>query len=256
MFKYKTNLSYFFRNLEQTRCIMSIIPLISSWEQYIQTHPTGDLRDFGRWLQLPSTTPHPVSTPEPASSQPALTAEKVTPLAPALMDLILQARRSLGTNLNLDASAVGTLLIARLSNINQFLSKPVTRNMGFTKDVEFGVLVEVYLMDRPNKKELCHQLLIENSTGVEITRRLAKKGLLRETIDPNDRRSARLSVTEKGQRLLKEGYAKLSTIHTGFLTPLPVDQQQILVSLLTRLNEYHSARLQRVVKALRAVKAT
>jgi DNA-binding MarR family transcriptional regulator len=222
---------------------MSIIPLISSWEQYIQTHPAGDLHDFGRWLQLNSSA---ADVAPPASAL----------IDPALIDPILRARQSLGTNFKLDASALGTLLISRLSQINQFLSKPVTRNMGFAKDVEFGILVQVYLMDRPNKKELCRQLLIENSTGVEITRRLAKKGLLRETVDPNDRRSARLGVTEKGQRLLKEGYAKLSTIHTGFLTPLPVDQQQILVSLLTRLNEYHSARLQHAVKALRAAKAT
>jgi DNA-binding MarR family transcriptional regulator len=227
---------------------MSIIPLISSWEQYILTHPAGDLRDFGRWLQLnPSTTSRPSSTPEPASPHATPTTAKPTPFIP-VPPAVLQARQSLATNLNLDASAVGTLLISRLGQINQFLSKPVIRDMGFTKDVEFGVLVQVLLMDRPNKKELCRQLLIENSTGVEITRRLAKKGLLRETIDPSDRRSARLNVTEKGQRLLKEGYTKLSTIHTDFLHPLPVDQQQQLVSLLTRLNEYHSARVLKAVK--------
>jgi DNA-binding MarR family transcriptional regulator len=221
---------------------MSIIPLISSWEQYILTHPAGDLRDFGRWLQL---NPPPTPASSPAASS--------TPVEP---DAILLARQSLSTNINLDASAASALLITRLSHINYFLSKPVTRKLGFTKDMEFSVLVQVYLMDRPNKKELCHELLIENSTGVEITRRLAKKGLLRETIDPNDRRSARLTVTEKGQRVLKEGYAKLAPIKTDFLNPLAVEQQQQLVSLLTRLNEYHSARLLRAVKALRAVRVT
>jgi DNA-binding MarR family transcriptional regulator len=198
---------------------MSIIPLISSWEQYILTHPSGDLQDFGRWLQV-----NPVSN------------------KPNSPDTLTEARMALSTKTNLDPSSIAGLLVNRLNNINHFFAKPVIRKLGIN-DGEFSILVQVYLIDKLNKKELCSKLLIENSTGVEITRRLAKKGLLRESVDPNDRRSARLSLTEKGQRLLKEGYAKLVTTHTSFLAPLPADQQQQLVNLLTRLNDYHSARL-------------
>ena len=192
---------------------MSIIPLISSWEQFLTLHPSGDLREFGRWLQR-QTDPLP------------------------------QARQSLATAANIDASAASTLLINRLNTINYFHSKPIIRKLGL-KDAEFGVLVQVHLMDRPNKRELCRRLLIENSTGVEITSRLAKKGYLRETPDANDRRSARLSLTEKGLRLLKEGSSGFATIHSEFLVPLTSEEQQQLVGLLTRLHEYHSARLPR-----------
>jgi DNA-binding MarR family transcriptional regulator len=219
---------------------MSIIPLISSWEQYIITHPTGDLQDFGRWLQTPV-------------SQPTLTPQLPTPFpesAAAEPDFLAPARLSLGININLDAGGLGTLLVARLHMINHFLSKPVIRKLGFTKDAEFSVLIQVHLMNQPNKKELCRQLLIQNSTGVEITRRLAKKGLLRETIDPNDRRSARLSLTEKGQRLLKEGYSGFKSIHKGFLTPLSPDQQLQFVTLLTHLHEYHSDKLRKQFSTL------
>src|SRR5579863_7671963 len=214
---------------------MSIIPLISSWERYIHTHPAGDLHDFGRWLQSS------VSQPTPAPQLP--TPSPPPHPTPAEPDSFTQARLSLGINVNLDPGALGTLLVARLHMINHFLSKPVIRKLGFTKDAEFSVLIQVRLMNRPNKKELCRQLLIQNSTGVEITRRLAKKGLLRESIDPNDRRSARLSLTEKGQRLLKEGYSGFKSIHKGFLTPLSPDQQLQFVTLLTHLHEYHSAQL-------------
>jgi DNA-binding MarR family transcriptional regulator len=212
---------------------MSLIPLISSWEQYILTHPAGDLRDFGRWLQAPVSQPPPAPQRSTPSPEPA----------PAEPDSFAPARLSLGINIDLDPGALGTLLVARLHMITHFLSKPVIRKLGFTKDAEFSVLIQVHLMNRPNKKELCRQLLIQNSTGVEITRRLAKKGLLRETIDPNDRRSARLSLTEKGQRLLKEGYSGFKSIHKGFLTPLSPEQQLQFVTLLTNLHEYHSANL-------------
>ncbi|HTR32120.1 MAG TPA: MarR family winged helix-turn-helix transcriptional regulator [Puia sp.] len=196
---------------------MSIIPLISSWEQYILTHPSGDLREFGRWLQQ--------DYPPPAETDP-----------------MPVARHSLATSANLNASAASTLLINRLNAINHHLSKPIIRKLGL-KDVEFGVLVQVHLLDKPNKKELCDRLLIEKSTGVEITRRLAKKGYLRETVDPNDRRSARLSLTEKGLRLLKDGSSSFKSIHENFLVPLATDQQQQLVAMLTRLHEYHSGRV-------------
>jgi DNA-binding MarR family transcriptional regulator len=196
---------------------MSIIPLISSWEQFVLTHPAGDIREFGRWLLQD----------QPASSN---------------TDPLPSARHSLATAANLNASAASTLLINRLNAINHHLSKPIIRKLGL-KDVEFGVLVQVHLLDQPNKKELCSRLLIEKSTGVEITRRLAKKGYLRETPDPKDRRSARLSLTEKGVRLLKEGSSGFKSIHMNFLVPLTADQQQQLVAMLTRLHEYHSGRV-------------
>jgi DNA-binding MarR family transcriptional regulator len=228
---------------------MSIIPLISSWEQYILSHPTGDLRDFGRWLQTSSLS-RPTAQPADAPPLPQ-PADASASHAPAEPDPVLLARHSLATDANLDASAASALLVNRLNTINHFLSKPVIRKLGFTKDAEFGVLVQVHLMDRPNKKELCRQLLIENSTGVEITRRLAKKGYLRETIDPNDRRSSRLSLTDKGQRLLKEGYAGSQSIYKGFLAPLLPDQQQQFVAILTRLYDHHSARIDHLIDRLK-----
>jgi DNA-binding MarR family transcriptional regulator len=224
---------------------MSIIPLISSWERYILTYPTGDLHDFGRWLQSqPPLSQPPPSQPPPSQPPPSPAPLPAAPPSAATEpDPILRARQSLAITANLDASTAATLLVNRLNAINYFLSKPIIRKLGFTKDAEFGVLVQVRLMDRPNKKELCRQLLIENSTGVEITRRLAKKGYLRETVDPNDRRSALLSLTEKGLRVLKEGFIGFQPVHKVFLDPLPPEQQQQLVAMLTLLYEYHSARV-------------
>jgi DNA-binding MarR family transcriptional regulator len=223
---------------------MSIIPLISSWEQYILTHPAGDLRDFGRWLQSQS---HPQIQPQP---NPLIQPTPRTPTqsATGTPDPLLHARQSLGASTDLDAPAYGTLLVNRLGNINLFLSKPIIRKLGFAKEVEFGVLIHVYLMDRPNKKELSRRLLIETSTCVEITRRLAKKGLLRESIDPSDRRSARLTITDKGLRLIKKGYTGIAPIHKAFLTPLEPEEQLSLVGMLARLYDYHSARVDNIAQ--------
>jgi DNA-binding MarR family transcriptional regulator len=145
--------------------------------------------------------------------------------------------------MGLNETAQGAILIARNHRILRYFSKPVIKDLGFTKDVEFSTIVHVAIMDHPNKKELCRELLIENSTGVEITRRLALKGFIAERPDPEDRRSALLSITDKGRKILEKGYQGLAPVHTSFLDALDKDEKRLLVSLLARINRFHSDRI-------------
>jgi DNA-binding MarR family transcriptional regulator len=188
----------------------SVIPLLSEWEKYMRDHPDGDVPGFAHWVlaqQPPKTTP--TQTP----------------------------------NLQIPTTAQAGMLIARLHRIMSMLSKPKIKSLGFTKDLEFAVLVHVAIMDQPNKKELGRELLIENSTGVEITRRLAKKGLIIEKPDPNDRRSARLSLTEKGKKILMDGADWFRVLHTSFFNALEPEEKEQLLGLLNRLNQYHTGKI-------------
>jgi DNA-binding MarR family transcriptional regulator len=193
----------------------SIIPLLSSWEDYIATEPAGNIEGFARWvLARPPLLPIPTPSSSKASPTRAL-----------------------------DDDAQSSLLIARLHRILHVLSKPAIKSIGLTNDLEFIVLVHVAIMNRPNKKELCRELLIENSTGVEISKRLAKKGFIFEQPDPNDRRSSLLSLSGKGKKTIMEGYEKLAAVHTTFLDALTNEQKKELVTLLTLINNYHTANL-------------
>ena len=185
----------------------SVIPLLSAWEKYSNENPDGDLEGFAKWI-LATDQPKP-----PAQIEPPAQPEQ----AP--------------------------ILIARNHDILRLLSKPVIKDLGFTKDIEFSAIAHVAIMDHPNKKALCRELLIENSTGVEITRRLAQKGFIAERPNPEDRRSALLSVTDKGRKILEKGYYRLSPIHTSFLDALDKEEKIQLVSLLARINKFHSDRI-------------
>ena len=191
----------------------SVIPLLSSWEEYLTIEPSGSIEGFASWIL--TRQPYP-----PAPTPPAATPRS-----------------------NLDDNAQSSLLIARLHRIMRVLSKPAIKSIGFTKDLEFTVLVHIAILTRPNKKELCRELLIENSTGVEITKRLAKKGFIFEHPDPKDRRSALLNLTAKGKKTIMEGYEKLAAAHTTFLDALTDEQKKELVTLLTLINNFHSAKL-------------
>jgi DNA-binding MarR family transcriptional regulator len=203
----------------------SAIPLLSSWEEYTGLYPEGDIRGFAQWVLL-RTGPqavHALPNAEPKGSS-----HKIPTLSSAV---------------ELDETAQSTLLITRLHRMLRLLAKPVIKELGFTKDMEFAVLVQLAIMDRPNKKELCGELLIEVSTGVEITKRLAKRGFLLEETDEEDRRSSRLSLTKKGKQAITDGYQKLSLIHQDFLQGFTAAQKKDLVALLTALNDHHTARL-------------
>lgn len=211
----------------------SVIPLLSSWENYLSTHPEGDIPGFARWvLSQQHTGP---STPKPEQ------ATRSAGPSPSVQQSTAAPSSLIPPSAELDDNAQGALLITRLHGLLRLYSKPIIKELGFTKDLEFGVLVHVAIMNRPNKKELCRQLLIENSTGVEVTRRLAKRGLITEQPDPNDRRSARLSVTEKGKQIIYRGYEKLAPFHTSFLDALTAEEKRQLVTLLSRINQYHSS---------------
>jgi len=186
----------------------SVIPLLSQWEKYAAEYPDGDVPGFAQWV-LDGQQPAQPTTPmiEPRDTTP------------------------------------GTLLIARNHNILRLLSKPIIKALGLTKDIEFTTLLQIALMQFPNKKELCRELLIENSTGVEITKRLAQKGMIAETPDPKDRRSALLSLTTKGKKLLQQGNEKLGPIYTSFLTALTPEEKRQFISLLGRINQYHTEQI-------------
>jgi DNA-binding MarR family transcriptional regulator len=201
----------------------SVIPLLSQWEKYASENPEGDIPGFANWILANQQPVQAGSTIPPVQSAFAMTpakagAEKINP-------------------------AQGAALITRNHRILDLYSKPIVKKLGFTKAIEFSAIAHVALMDHPNKKELCRQLLIENSTGVEITRRLAQKGFIAERPDPKDRRSALLSLTDKGKKILQQGVHQLSPVHNSFLDALVPAEKQQLVSLLSRIDQYHTEQI-------------
>ena len=178
----------------------SIMPILSKWEEYLNTHPNGDITGFAQWI-LGSNPPPP--------QDPALS----------------------------------PLLINRIYRILQLQSKPLVKELGLTTPEEYTMLVQTAILNRPNKKQLSQELLLEGSTGVEIIKRMISKGLLTEQPDTNDRRSMRLSLSRKGEELLLKGYTKMNEAQKDFLAPLTPEEQQQLVYLLSRLNEHHASQM-------------
>ena len=228
----------------------SIMPLLSKWEEFLNLYPEGEMTGFARWIlaETPGTpeTPGPPGTPATPGTPGTVAPAAPTGVAPAPNPAVPGTKATPtipDPTPDADATAQSLLLITRLHRIVQFRSKPIVKYLGFTKPQEFSMLVQTAIMNNPNKKQLCQEMLIEGSTGVEITKRLAAKGFLKETPDADDRRSALLSLTEKGKQTLLQGYTKLTPVHAEFLATLTAEEKKQLVSMLARLNEYHTRQL-------------
>jgi len=194
----------------------SIIPVVSLWEEFLANHPTGNVQSFARWILG-------VKKDEPDRTKKA----RKTAVSGAVSNEITGEGKVM-------------LLIYRLHRFLEIRSKPVIKKIGFAKPHEYAMLAEIYLLKKPNKKEVAKKMLLESSTAVEITNRLVHRGLIKEISDPTDKRATRLIVTEKGMKKLYESYEGLENVHANFLECLNDVEKEELLRLLEELEKFQS----------------
>jgi DNA-binding MarR family transcriptional regulator len=197
----------------------SAVPVITLWEEFVGQHKDGNLKAFARWLIHQKER-----DPKPSSTR----SEKKAP------------DKSAGPRMGDNEKAM--YFIYRIQRMMEMKSKPVIKKIGFSKPQEYAMLAEVCLLGNPNKKEVAQKMLLENSTAVEITNRLVQYGYIKETNDPNDKRSTRLSVTDKGMKKLIESHMDLVKIHSSFLDCLDDGQKKEFVKLLWEVEQYHATK--------------
>jgi DNA-binding MarR family transcriptional regulator len=195
----------------------SVIPIISLWEEFLLRHPSGDAHDFARWVLKRKQE----SNSRASKRKTTATREEA--------------------NSEMTAEGKVMLLIYRLHRFMEIRSKPVIKKIGFAKPHEFAMLAEIYLLQKPNKKEVANKMLLEISTAVEITKRLVQRGLIKEVSDPSDKRATRLVITEKGVKKLHESYEGLRNVHTNFLDCLDESEKKELLRLLQELEKFQSS---------------
>jgi DNA-binding MarR family transcriptional regulator len=194
----------------------SVVPIITLWEEYSKTSKDADPRGFARWILK----------------------DVAGKSLPTSLKTSKSSRRHLDRDL--DDAGKAMLLINRLHSMMKKVSKPILKKIGFAKDQEYGVLIQIYLLKNPNKKEVAQQLLLENSTTVEMIKRLVKRGFIREVLDSDDNRAMRLSLTDKGMQKLMESYEGMAKVHANFLDCLSNQQKKQLVKLLEEVEQFQS----------------
>lgn len=187
---------------------MSIIPVVTAWERFVNIKPCESLHEFAKWILAETRASSETENP---------------------------------TNQKLENNGRAAQLIADLHKIMVIRTKPVLKSLGLVNEYEFSILYQVRLHKNANKKTICQILLIEGSTGIEIIKRLIKNGFLYESTDSNDRRSKTLTLSPLGEQVIEKGYELLSQLdlYQEFLTPLVQKDSDIFLDSLQKLNNFH-----------------
>ncbi len=78
---------------------------------------------------------------------------------------------------------------------------------------------------------------VSNAAASQTVDRLVQMDLIERTEDPDDRRSKRLTLTQKGKTLVESGINDRSQWIKDLAVTLPKEQQQIIIAALTILTE-------------------
>ena len=85
--------------------------------------------------------------------------------------------------------------------------------------------------------EIGGQMGVTNAAASQAVERLVQLDLIERTEAPDDRRTKRLALTQKGRVLIEQGIEARSKWIEGLMDVLTSDQQNMIISALTLLTD-------------------
>jgi DNA-binding MarR family transcriptional regulator len=143
----------------------------------------------------------------------------------------LEARRK-------KADDISILIVLMYRYARGYIRKALKESLLHTAD-EFSFLITLMTFSSLTKSELINRQVMEKTSGTEVIRRLVKAGMISEFGDEEDRRTVRVSITEKGRREILRilpVMSMVSDIVRGNLNPGEVNT---LAFLLRKLDYFH-----------------
>lgn len=104
---------------------------------------------------------------------------------------------------------------------------------------DFTYLYRLMDFDSLTKMQLIEKNAHEKQTGLEIIKRLLNQGLIKESPDPNDRRSKRVSVTAKGKKMFKKSMEEVTLTSKILGGNLSKNEKNEFLQTLIKLNQFH-----------------
>lgn len=135
-------------------------------------------------------------------------------------------------------SAIG-ILLGMLNKYAKHYSKIALENLPLNTIDEFGYLAHLSTHQKITKTELILRSLDGKTTGTDIIRRLVNQGLAKEIINPKDKRSKLLQITEKGKKIIYQAYVKMGAVSVKVTGNLNKTEKKQLLQILSKLELFH-----------------
>lgn len=138
-------------------------------------------------------------------------------------------------NLNLELTY---LLIMQSKHYKMYCKKALQKSEINTPD-DYSFLYHLSLVDSYRKMELIDIHLLEAPSGIEVLKRLLKKGLIEEFDDEEDKRAKRIRITRKGKHVVNELYPIMLEVYAKMTAEMSFKEKLHVVSFLKAFNDYH-----------------
>jgi DNA-binding MarR family transcriptional regulator len=133
-----------------------------------------------------------------------------------------------------------SFLLVMQSRYYKAYAKKVLGESELTSPDGFSFLYHLSLADSYRKMELIKMHQLEPPSGIEVLKRLLKKGFIKEFDDADDGRAKRISITEKGKKELQHIMPGMKEVFQLMTAELSLNEKLHAVGLLKQLNDFHT----------------
>ncbi|HTI07041.1 MAG TPA: winged helix DNA-binding protein [Puia sp.] len=177
------------------------VELVTAWANFEESHPQSSVADFCRYYLINKREQEPKDSLMQGVVPPIHTGTLMK-----LMTLIVRI---------FNVYFEGALKDAPVKQTEQFYFLTMVKNLGL-----------------PKKTEVIYSLVSEVSNGLNILNHLIKQKYISEHSDPEDKRSIRVKVTPKGEKVLRLCYEKIHLVCEMMFMDMPEDDIRLCIQMM------------------------
>jgi DNA-binding MarR family transcriptional regulator len=186
------------------------VELVNHWGEYEKKHPNASIDDFCR---------HYLAHQNHKKEKGPL----VGGVVPSLNDGLLLK------------------IIGRISKLNMAYANIALKGTELNQIEEFGILQTIKKEKNPKKTEVIYANLFELSSGTDMLNRMKERGLIKEYNDQEDKRSKRIELTAKGEKVAALCLVNIEKNATMLMLDLADDDKDLCIQLLRNIEIKFSA---------------
>ena len=133
-----------------------------------------------------------------------------------------------------------SFLLVMQSRYYKTYAKRVLGESELTSPDGFSFLYHLSHTDSFRKMELIKMHHLEPPSGIEVLKRLLKKGFIAESDDAEDKRAKRISITGKGKKELQSIIPKMKEVFHLMTAELSLNEKLHAIGFLKQMNDFHS----------------
>lgn len=177
------------------------VALVNEWAAFETKHPEGSLEDFCRYYLA-------------KQNEQKIKGTLVGGVIPQISSGLLMK------------------IIGRISKLNMAFANMALKGTELNQIEEFGILMTLRQEKNPRKTEVIYANLFELSSGTDMLNRLRKRNLIREYDDKEDKRSKRIELTAKGEKVAEQCIERIEKNAIMMAYDLSGDEKELCIQLL------------------------